>query len=238
MRVDDTLHKPGHVQALLVYNEGQVKRMENCMNTSCLQFGALPRTPLLIVISGPSGIGKDAVVGLLRKTNPNTHFVITMNSRPPRPEEVNGRDYFFVSREEFERMIAAGELLEHAKVYSDYKGIPKSQVREAFATGKDVIMRLDVQGAMTIRSLCPEALLIFLTASSQEEWIARLEARRSDTPEEIAIRIETAKKEYAQIDLFDYVVVNSDQQLDCTIADIQAIIKAEHLRVHPRQVTL
>ena len=203
-----------------------------------MQFGIPPANPLLIVISGPSGIGKDAVVGLLRKTNPDTHFVITVNSRPPRPDEVDGRDYFFVSREKFEAMIEAGELLEHAKVYSDYKGIPKSQVREALASGKDVIMRLDVQGAMTIRKICPEAILIFLTATSREEWVNRLLERRSETPEELELRFNTAALEYAMIDQFDYLVVNSEHHLDKTIEDIQAIIRAEHLRTNPRKVEL
>lgn len=203
-----------------------------------MQFGIPPANPLLIVISGPSGIGKDAVVGLLRKTNLDTHFVVTVNSRLPRPDEVDGRDYFFVSREKFEAMIEAGELLEHAKVYSDYKGIPKSQVREALASGKDVIMRLDVQGAMTIRKICPEAILIFLTASSREEWVNRLLERRSETPEELELRFNTAAQEYAMIDQFDYLVVNSEDHLDKTIEDIQAIIRAEHLRTNPRKVEL
>ncbi len=203
-----------------------------------MQFGAPPTNPLLIVISGPSGIGKDAVVGLLRKTNPDTHFVITMNSRPPRPDEVDGRDYFFVSRETFEAMIEADELLEHANVYSDYKGIPKAQVREALASGKDVIMRLDVQGAMTIRRICPDAILIFLTASSRDEWVNRLLERRSETPEELELRFNTAALEFAMMDQFDYLVVNSDQHLDKTIEDIQAIIRAEHMRTTPRKVDL
>ncbi|MGB4594390.1 MAG: guanylate kinase [Anaerolineaceae bacterium] len=208
------------------------------MPRSSLRFGPNPTNPLLIVISGPSGIGKDAVVGLLRKNNIDTHFVITMNSRPPRKDEVDGVDYFFVSKEEFERLIAADELLEHAKVYSDYKGIPKAQVRQAFASGKDVIMRLDVQGAMTIRKLYPQAILIFLTASTAEEWIGRLQARRSETPEELGLRLKTAEQEFSLTRKFDYIVVNSDQHLDQTIADIQAIIKAEHLKTKPRKVRL
>ena len=208
------------------------------MEDMFMQFGAMPTNPLLIVISGPSGIGKDAVVGLLRKTNKDTHFVITMNSRSPRPDEVEGKDYFFVSREVFEEKIANDELIEYARVYSDYKGIPKSQVREAFASGKDVVMRLDVQGAMTIRRLCPEAILIFLTASSKDEWINRLLERRSESPEEIEIRLRFAEKEYEMIKEFDYLVVNSDQHLDQTIADIQAIIKAEHLKTCSRKVIL
>ncbi len=208
------------------------------MEENSMRFGANPTNPLLIVISGPSGIGKDAVVGLLRKTNHDTHFVITMNSRPPRPDEVEGKDYFFVSREEFEAKIEAGELIEYAKVYSDYKGIPKSQVREAFASGKDVIMRLDVQGAMTIRKLCPQAILIFLTASTRDEWINRLLERRSETLEELELRLQVAAKEYEMIDQFDYLVVNSDKHLEKTIADIQSIIRAEHLKTNPRKVDL
>lgn len=203
-----------------------------------MQFGAMPTNPLLIVISGPSGIGKDAVVGLLRQTNSDTHFVITMTSRLPRVDEVEGRDYFFVTREEFEQKIENNDLIEYACVYSDYKGIPKTQVREAFASGKDVIMRLDVQGAMTIRRLYPEAVLIFLTASSEGEWIQRLMDRRSETPEELDIRLLVAAQEYEMIREFDYMVVNSDQHLDKTIADIQAIIRAEHLKTNPRKVEL
>mgnify|MGYP002408647060 FL=1 len=208
------------------------------MTKSSLIFGAPKRNPLLIVISGPSGIGKDAVVGLLRKNTPDTHFVVTMTSRKPRAEETHGVDYFFVSKEDFEEHIKADELLEYAKVYSDYKGIPKSQVREAFATGKDVIMRLDVQGAMTIRKLCPDALLIFLTAASNEEWLQRLIDRRSETPDELQLRIETAEKEYALIEQFDYLVVNSQNHLEKTICDIQAIIQTEHMRTKPRKVDL
>lgn len=208
------------------------------MDENKLTFGALPTNPLLIVISGPSGIGKDAVVGLLRKTNIDTHFVITMNTREPRVDEVEGKDYFFVSREEFEKKIENNELIEYAKVYSDYKGIPKSQVIEAFDSGKDVIMRLDVQGAMTIRKICPDAILIFLTATSRQEWINRLLERRSETPEELEVRLKIAADEYALIEEFDYMVVNSDKHLDQTIADIQAIIKAEHLKTKPRKVCL
>ena len=135
-------------------------------------------------------------------------------------------------------MIEAVDLLEQAKVYSDYKGIPKSQVRESVASGKDVIMRLDVQGAMTIRKICPDAILIFLTASTREEWVNRLLERRSETPEELEIRFQTAEKEYAMIEQFDYLVINSEDHLDKTIEDIQAIIRAEHMRTTPRKVDL
>ena len=128
-----------------------------------LNFDLLHPRPLLVVISGCSGVGKDAVLNGLKERNQPFHFVVTATSREPRAGEVHGRDYFFVSREEFEKMIAGDELLEYANVYNQYKGIPKLQVRQALESGKDVIMRLDVQGAAKIRSLCPEAVLIFLT---------------------------------------------------------------------------
>ncbi len=195
-------------------------------------------TPLLVVISGPSGIGKDAVVQALKQRDESTHFVITMTTRPPRADEVDGVDYFFVGTEKFERLVNQGELLEHAWVYSDYKGIPKVQVRQALESGKDVVMRLDVQGASTVRSLCQDAILIFLTANDREEWLKRLKARRSESAEDLALRIETAQKEFDCLEDFDYIVINAEGELDKTVDVIQAIIKAEHHRVNPRKVTL
>ena len=125
---------------------------------------AFPRyDPLLIVISGPSGSGKDSVIQRMKEMNLPFHFVITATTRPARPEEVHGVDYFFLSPDEFAEMIEKDGLLEYAIVYNDYKGIPKEQVRQALASGKDVVMRIDVQGAATIRKICPDALSIFLT---------------------------------------------------------------------------
>src|SRR5512136_1451271 len=132
--------------------------------------------PLLIVISGPSGVGKDTVIQRMQERNLPFQFVVTATTRPPRPNEVHGKDYFFYSNAEFARMIEKGELLEHAIVYNDYKGIPKAQVRDALASGKDVVMRLDVQGAATIHALCPDALMIFLTVR-EEDMINRLQER-------------------------------------------------------------
>lgn len=196
------------------------------------------QTSLLIVISGPSGIGKDAVVQGLKGRDCPFHFVITATSRPPRENEVDGVDYFFYSKKKFEAMIQADEFLEHAWVYSDYKGVPKSQVREALETGEDVVMRLDFQGAKTVHELCPDAILIFLTAKNKEEWLGRLKSRRSESHEELALRISTAKLEYESLDIFDYIVVNEQDHLDQTLDVIQSIIAAEHHRVHPRKVQL
>jgi guanylate kinase len=196
------------------------------------------RTPLLIVISGPSGIGKDTVVEGLKDRNLPFHFVITATSRPPRDYEVDGENYFFYTKEKFEELIEAGEFLEYAWVYTAYKGVPKSQVREALASGEDVVMRLDFQGAQTVRNLCPEAILVFLTANTKEEWLQRLHDRRSETEEELAVRIDTAKEEYESLDIFDYIVINEQEELDRTLDVIESIIEAEHHRVHPRRVQL
>lgn len=202
------------------------------------EFTILNPQPLLIVISGPSGVGKDSVVQRMKERGLPFHFVVTANTRPKRENEVQGVDYFFVSKEEFARMIEQDELIEYAVVYSDYKGIPKQQVREALASGKDVVMRLDVQGAETVRKLAPEALLVFITTESEEELVGRLNARKTETPDELALRIATARKELKRVDAFDYVIINHDFKLDETVDTVHAIIEAEHHRVKHREVTL
>lgn len=194
--------------------------------------------PLLIVISGPSGAGKDTVMQRMKERGLPFHFVVTATTRPQRANEVHGRDYLFVSGEEFARMIDEDELIEHAIVYGDYKGIPKQQVREALASGKDVVMRLDVQGAETVRKLTPEALLIFITTQNEDELVHRLETRKTETADSLAIRIATARKELNRVEAFDYAIVNRDFQLDNTVDTIRAIIDAEHHRVRPRKVIL
>lgn len=195
--------------------------------------------PLLIVISGPSGVGKDTVLQRMKERRLPFHFVVTATTRPARPGEVHGRDYFFVSSDEFAEMIEKDELLEYAIVYNDYKGIPKQQVREALASGKDVIMRVDVQGAARVRALTADgAALIFLTATSEDELVARLRDRKSETPEGLNLRIATARKELERIGEFDYCVVNHDMTVDDTVDKIIAIIEAEHSRVRPRRVVL
>jgi guanylate kinase len=202
------------------------------------EFFPIQAEPMLIVISGPSGVGKDTVLQRMKERNLPFHFVVTATTRPPRANEVDGVDYFFVSRDEFARLIDEDELLEYAIVYTDYKGIPKSQVRQALDSRKDVIMRLDVQGAETIRKLCPEALLIFLTTQNQEELVARLHERKTETSDGLSLRIATARQELKRIEDFDYVVINRDEQLDSTVDTIVSIILAEHHKVQPRKVSL
>jgi len=201
-------------------------------------FNSQQNEPLLIVISGPSGAGKDTVIERMKQRKLPFYFVVTATTRPPRLNEVHGVDYFFFSKDEFAGMIERGELMEYALVYKDYKGVPKEQVRRALASNQDVVMRLDVQGAATVRKLAPEAVLIFLTTSSEEELITRLEARMTETPEGLKLRIATAHSEMGRLNEFDYVVVNAQDHLDETVDTILAIIKAEHQRVHPRTVNL
>ena len=202
------------------------------------EFKMPHQEPLLIVISGPSGVGKDTVIQRMKERNLPIHFIVTAATRPPRPNEIHGRDYFFYSHDEFAEMIDKGELLEYAIVYNDYKGIPKAQVRDALSSGKDVIMRLDVQGAATIRRLCPDALMIFLTVENEDDMVNRLQSRKTETPEGLKLRIATARQEMTQVEAFDYVVINRENHLDETVDTIVSIIVAEHHRVNQRKVTL
>lgn len=194
--------------------------------------------PLLVVISGPSGAGKDSVIKSMKARGVPFHFVVTATTRPPRADEVDGVDYIFVSQAEFTRMIENGELLEYARVYDDYKGIPKDQVRRALNSGQDVVLRVDVQGAETIRKLCSEAVLIFLTVEDEEEMARRLQKRHTESEESVRLRIVTARKELQRIQDFDYLIVNREARLEETVDKILAIIVAEHHRVSPRKVTL
>jgi guanylate kinase len=196
------------------------------------------RPPLLVVISGPSGVGKDVLIQEMKERGQPFHFVVTATTRPKRAEEVDGEDYIFVSMNEFADMIERQELLEYAIVYGDYKGIPKQQVRDALASGKDVIMRLDVQGAATVRRLAPDAILVFITAGSEGELVTRLQTRETESPEQLRIRIATSRQEMKRMREFDYVVVNRHDRLSEAADRVLAIIEAEHCRVHPRRVTL
>lgn len=200
---------------------------------------SLPHTePLLIVISGPSGVGKDTIIQRMMERHLPFYFVVTATTRPPRPNETHGKDYFFYSHDEFTRMIEKGELIEHALVYKEYKGIPKAQVHDALASGKDVVMRLDVQGAATIQALYPDALLIFLSPQDETEMVKRLQERKTETPEGLKLRIATARQEMACVSTFDYVVINREFHLDETVDTIISIIVAEHHKVKPRRISL
>ena len=195
-------------------------------------------SPLLVVISGPSGVGKDMAIQRLKETGHDFYFVVTATTRPQRPNEIHGVDYFFISMGEFAEMIEQEELLEYAVVYGDYKGIPKKQVREALTSGQDVIMRIDVQGAATIRKLVPEAILIYISAESEEALVRRLRERKTEPEGQLKMRIATARQELKKLDNFDYLVINAEDKLDETCQTIAAIIAAEKSRVHQRKIVL
>jgi len=196
------------------------------------------RHPLLIVISGPSGVGKDSVIKRLLEKDPSLAFVVTAASRDPRPGEVDGVDYYFLKRDEFERRIEAGEFLENAIVYGELKGILKAEVQRKMDSGQDVVMRVDVQGAATVKNKAPDALLIFLTTNDEEELVERLTSRNTEEEDKLKLRIETAKKEMDRVSEFDYKVVNPEGCLEEAVDAILAIIKAEHHSVNQRKIDL
>jgi guanylate kinase len=197
-----------------------------------------PPHPLLVVLSGPSGVGKDSILMRMREVGFPFHFVVTATSRPMRPSERQGYDYHFVTEEQFRDMIANDELLEWAEVYGHYKGIPKSEVREAINSGRDVILRIDVQGAATIRKLVPSAVFIFIAPGNFEELSSRLRWRRTESPDEMQKRLDVARQEMQAISQFDYVVLNREDRLDDAVGQIRAIIVAEKQRVYPRRINL
>jgi guanylate kinase len=196
-------------------------------------------SPLVLIISGPSGVGKDSVIKRLQEVlGERLHFVTTATSRPPRPGEVHGVDYFFVGREEFERMIHDDELVEHAMVYGEHKGIPKSQIAQQIARGGDVVLRLDVQGAATVRIMLPQAVSVFITAESEAALAQRLVGRKTEPPSRLLERVATARGELTHMDEFDYVVCNSAGQMERTVHELCAIIDTEKLRLRERSYDL
>ena len=195
-----------------------------------------PAPPLLVVLSGPSGVGKDTALASLKKLERPWHFVVTATTRSPRPGERNGVDYIFLDSDSFLKMRERDEFLECAQVYGRWYGVPRSQVRQGLAAGRDVILKVDVQGAATVRRLVPEAVFIFLLPSSFEELRGRLAQRMTESSPELGLRLNTAREELTRIHEFDYRVVNRDGCLDQAIAEIEAIIAAEKCRVVPRLV--
>jgi guanylate kinase len=197
-----------------------------------------PVKSLLVVLSGLSGAGKDAVLAGLRGSVYPLEFIVTITTRARRPGEKDGVHYRFVSQDEFQRLIDQGELLEWASVYGNWYGVPRGPVKGALAAGKDVIVKVDVQGAATIKKLLPQAVSIFLTPPSKEELVQRLKSRRTESPADLELRVKTAEGELQQLPLFDYIVFNRRGETARAVAEIEAIITAEKCRVVLRELTL
>ena len=194
--------------------------------------------PLLVVLSGPSGVGKDAALDALKLLDRPWRFVITATTRPQRPGEQDGVDYIFLETAAFLKMKERDDLLECAQVYDYWYGVPRNQVRQGLQDGKDVILKVDVQGADTVRELAPEALFIFMIPSSLDELKSRLTKRETETPSQVALRLSNAQSELGRVGEFDYRVVNREGQLEQAVAEIDAIITAEKCRTRPRVVEL
>ncbi len=188
---------------------------------------------LLIVISGPSGVGKDTILRRLFELAPNLKYSVSYTTRPPRPGEVDGRSYTFVTEEEFKRLIEQREFLEWAKVYDHYYGTSRQRVEEALSRGEDIILKIDVQGASFVRRRKPEGLFIFITPPSTEELLQRLTGRNTESPEALELRQREALVELGVARDYEHVVCNRD--VDEASREILALIATERARRGARE---
>ncbi|GAC1566436.1 MAG: guanylate kinase [Ktedonobacteraceae bacterium] len=198
----------------------------------------LPRQGLLFVLSAPSGTGKDTVINAARAQGMDFFVVPSVTTRQPRPGESEGNPYHFVSRETFEELVGKGELLEYANVHGNWYGQPRQSIRDNLSAGRDVLLKIDVKGAATVRKKVPQAIFIFLVPESLEELATRLVNRNTESEEELKRRLEDAHAELAERDWYDYVILNRQGHIEEAAEKLRAIIAAEHSRVHPRQVTI
>jgi len=194
----------------------------------------LPAGSLLFVLSGPSGAGKDAVLSRLKQAGSPLEYITTVTTRTKRATENDGVDYHFISEQKFQEMLAGNELLESASVYGNWYGVPRKPVEQGLAEDRDVIVKVDIQGAATIRGIFPQAVSIFLVPPLMEELVNRLEQRHTESSFDLDLRINTAEDEMTQLPMFDYVVYNRKDKIDSAVEDIEAIIRAEKCRVKPR----
>jgi guanylate kinase len=188
------------------------------------------RRPRFVVISGPSGVGKDTVIELLRARFPETYFAVTATTRHRRPGEIDGVHYYFLDDDAFATRLQDGEFLESAVVYGHHYGVPRGPIRAALTRGQDVIVKVDIQGAASIRSLVDHGIFIFLAPESMSELMRRLRARKTDDPEALMQRFGTASRELSAAREFDYVVFNESDRAERTLEHITSILTAEHCR--------
>lgn len=197
-----------------------------------------PKKPLLIVLSGPSGVGKDALLIRMKELNYPLAYITTITTRSRRAGERNHIDYHFTTPQKFQAMVKQGEFLECANVYGNWYGVPKSPVNEALNNGLDTIIKVDIQGAASIKKIVPQAIFIFLMPPSMEELGQRLKRRHTESSFDLDVRMQTAAEEMKQLSLFDYVVYSQHNEIDRAVRDITAIITAEKRRTVPREVNL
>ncbi len=206
------------------------------MNPAEYQAETAPH--FLVVISGSSGVGKDAVIDRLKQLRCPLAYVVTATTRQRRPAEVDGLHYHFLTVEAFQAMVANGQMLEWANVYGNLYGVPRWAVADALGTGRDVVVKVDVQGAATIRRVVPGALLVYIRPPSVEELERRLRMRQSESDDQIAVRLSKAAQEYEQLPVFDYVLTSHPGRIDDVVSQIKAILVAEKARVNQRRVVL
>jgi guanylate kinase len=200
-------------------------------------FNLKPRQ-LLVVLSGPSGVGKDAILTRMREMNYPLEFITTVTTRSRRVTEKDNIDYHFVSPAKFQKMIADNEFLEYANVYGNWYGVPKQPIKSALEEHQDVIIKVDIQGAKTIKRLVPQGIFIFIITPTLEELKNRLTKRHTESAFDLSLRIKTAERELEELHLFDYLVVNHRDSIDQAVADINAVIRAEKCRLVAREVSL
>jgi guanylate kinase len=187
---------------------------------------------LLFVVSGPSGAGKDTLVEAVREHRPSLRYSVSVTTRPPRAEERHEEHYFFVSSSEFDRLRSAGGLLEWRAYNGNFYGTPRDYVERSLSEGYDVVMKPEVNGALAVKTAYPDAVLIFLVPDRFSNLRERLLARRTETNEEIARRLEIAQQEMKFIRRFDYIVVNAQDRPQEAVRDLEAILQAERFRIH------
>ena len=194
--------------------------------------------PLVVVISGPSGVGKDTVLKKMKSKKGSFYYVVTVTTRPRREDEKDGVDYHFLSQQGFQQMFNKGELLEWANVYGNYYGVPKKEIVQGLSQELDVVVKVDVQGAAAIKKVLPQAVFIFLVPPSMEELEKRLRQRHSESPDELALRLQKAGEEMKSLPMFDYAITSRRGKVDEVVSRILAIVTAEKCRVNPRVVEL
>jgi guanylate kinase len=203
------------------------RKRENAKTTS----------PLLIVVSGPSGVGKDATLDKMKKEGSPYHYVVTATTRPKRQGEKDGIDYWFIPEGKFHQMVKENKFLEWARVYGNYYGVPKREIQESLKQGMDVVVKVDVQGAATIKRILPDALFIFLIPPSMDELANRLKQRYGLSSSDLDIRLGKAQEEMEHLQMFDNVITSYTNNLELTANEINKAVKAAKSGIKPRVIS-